>query len=147
MSDHVQVEVETVQEAVDFDGFDIPEYADEPRHVELTIARVDAWSVLKMSFLVSIVLSIAAVVATLVVWKVLDGMNVFGSVEEFLLELGAEKFMSLMDYVRLPRVISYATIVGVGNIVIFTALSTLIALLYNLLATLVGGVRVSLMDE
>lgn len=147
MSEHLQVEVEAVEEAEDLDSFNIPAYMDEPRHVELTIARVDAWSVLKMSFLVSIVLGIAAVIATLVVWKVLDGMHVFGSIEEFLLELGAEKFMSLMDYVRLPRVISYATIVGVGNIIIVTALSTLIALLYNLLATLVGGVRVSLMDE
>lgn len=147
MSEHQQVEVEEVGVTEEYEGFTIPEYADEPRHVDLTIARVDAWSVLKVSFLASIVLGIASVVATIVVWKVLDGMNVFGSVEQFLIELGAQKFLSLMEYVRLPRVVSYATILGVGNIIIMTALSTLIALLYNLLATLVGGIRVSLMDE
>lgn len=149
-------------EEVQIDGFDDPtgldvqyeaaeyesvDYIDEPRHVDLTIARVDPWSVLKISFLVSIVLGIASVVATIVMWNVLDAMNVFGSVEDFLIELGAEKFLSLMEYVRLPRVVSYATILGVANIVIMTALATLIALLYNLIATLVGGVRVSLMDE
>lgn len=123
------------------------EYLDEPRSVELTIARVDPWSVLKTAFLLSIALGIATVVAVIVVWFVLDGMNVFGSVEDFLIELGAERFLTLMEYVRLPRVISYATIIGVGNIVIFTALATLIALLYNLIATLVGGIKVSLMDE
>ena len=74
-------------------------------------------------------------------------MNVFGTVEDFLIELGAELFISLLEFVRLPRVISYATIIGVGNIVILTAISTLIALLYNLIATLVGGIKVSLMDE
>ncbi len=147
MPEHQQVEVEQVSATEEYEGFTIPEYADEPRHVDLTVARVDAWSVLKISFLTSIVLGIASVVATIVVWKVLDGMNVFGSVEEFLIELGAQKFLSLMEYVRLPRVVSYATIIGVGNIIIMTALSTLIALLYNLLASLVGGVRVSLMDE
>lgn len=123
------------------------QYLDEPRSVELTVAKVDAWSVLKTSFLLSIALAVATVVGTIVVWFVLDGMNVFGSIEDFLIELGAERFLTLMDYVRLPRVISYSTIIGVGNIIIFTALATLVALLYNLIATLVGGIKVSLMDE
>ena len=122
-------------------------YVDEPRSVELTIAKIDAWPVLKVSFLLSIALGIASVVATIVVWFVLDGMNVFGSVEDFLIDLGADRFLTLLEYVRLPRVISYATIIGVANIVIFTAIATLVSLLYNLVATLVGGIRVSLMDE
>ena len=146
-----QVEVDQVVDA----GFDAyqevqPEevhYVDEPRSVELTIAKIDPWSILKTTFLLSIALGIATVVGVIVVWFVLDGMNVFGTVEDFLIELGAERFLSLLEYVRLPRVISYATIIGVGNIVILTAISTLIALLYNLIATLVGGIKVSLMDE
>ena len=122
-------------------------YMDEPRRVELTVARIDPWSALKLGFLVSIALGIATVVAVVLLWFVLDGMNVFGSVETFLIELNAERFLALMDYVRLPRVVSYATMLGVANVVIFTALSALIALLYNLIAALVGGIRVSLMDE
>ena len=122
-------------------------YLDEPRRAELTVARIDAWSVAKLGFLVSIALGIATVVAAILLWFVLDGMQVFGSIEDFLIELNAERFLSLMEYVRLPRIISYATILGVANVVIFTALSALIALLYNLIAALVGGIRVSLMDE
>lgn len=125
----------------------VAEYADEPRRADLTIARIDAWSVLKTGFLVSIALGIAIVAATVVLWFVLDGMNVFSSIEEFLTELNAERFLGLMEYLRLPRVVSYATILGVANVVIFTAMSALVALLYNLIAALVGGVRVSLMDE
>ena len=53
----------------------------------------------------------------------------------------------LLDYARLPRVISYATITAVANTIILTAMATLGALLYNVVASLVGGVRVSLMDE
>lgn len=143
MSEQIQFD-----QIVDSGGYeDQVQYLDEPRSVELTIAKVDAWSVLKTSFLLSIALAVASVVGTIVIWFVLDGMNVFGSIEDFLVELGAERFLTLMDYVRLPRVISYATIIGVGNIVIFTALATLVTLLYNLIATLVGGIKVSLMDE
>ena len=143
MSEQIQFE-----QIVDSEGYEEQvQYLDEPRSVELTIAKVDAWSVLKTSFLLSIALAVASVVGTIVIWFVLDGMNVFGSIEDFLVELGAERFLTLMDYVRLPRVISYSTIIGVGNIVIFTALATLVTLLYNLIATLVGGIKVSLMDE
>lgn len=146
-----QVEVDQVF-LTDYDAYQSAEpeavqYVDEPRSVELTIAKIDPWSILKTSFLLSIALGIATVIGVIVVWFVLDGMNVFGTVEDFLIELGAERFLSLLEFVRLPRVISYATIIGVGNIVILTAISTLIALLYNLIATLVGGIKVSLMDE
>ena len=146
-----QVEVDQVVVA-DYDAYqsadpEAVQYVDEPRSVELTIAKIEPWSILKTSFLLSIALGIATVIGVIVVWFVLDGMNVFGTVEDFLIELGAERFLSLLEFVRLPRVISYATIIGVGNIVILTAISTLIALLYNLIATLVGGIKVSLMDE
>ncbi len=149
MTEQIDVEDAIVESPVGYEEtqVDVVEYLDEPRSVELTVARIDAWSVLKTSFLLSIALAIATVVGAIVVWFVLDGMNVFGSIEDFLMELGAERFLSLLDYVRLPRVISYATIIGVGNVIIFTALATLIALLYNLIATLVGGVKLSLMDE
>ena len=122
-------------------------YVDEPRRIELTIAKIDPVSVLKTGFIISIALGLATVVFGVAVWLFLDGMNVFGSVEDFLVELGAEKFLVLMEYVRLPRVIAYATVLGVVNVVLFTAMTTLLALLYNLIAVLVGGVRVSLMDE
>lgn len=120
---------------------------DAPRQVQLSVARVDAWSVMKVSFLLSVALGIATVVAAIVVWLMLDGMHVFATIEDFLKTLGAEKFTALLDYVKLPKVMSYATITAVANVVLMTAISTLGALLYNVIASLVGGVRVSLMDE
>ncbi|MSS85379.1 DUF3566 domain-containing protein [Actinomycetaceae bacterium WB03_NA08] len=120
---------------------------DQPRRVDLTVTRVDPWSVLKIGFLLAVAVGIITVVATIVLWHVLDGMNVFGTMEDFLIKIGAEQFLSLLEYVRLPRVISYSIILGVANIVIFTALATLMSLLYNLVAVMVGGIRVTLMDE
>lgn len=122
-------------------------YDDVPRRVDLAIARVDAWTVMKVSFLLSVALGIAMVIGTAVLWFMVDGMHVFSTIEEFLKTIGAQKFTSLLDYLRLPKVLSYATIVSVSNVVLLTATATLGAMLYNVIASLVGGIKVSLMDE
>ena len=121
--------------------------SDAPRRVDLAIARIDAWTVMKVSFLLSVAFGIAIVIATIVLWFMLDAMHVFTTLESFLQEIGAGKFTELLEYVRLPRTIAYATIVGVINVVLMTAISTLGAMLYNVVASLVGGIKVSLMDE
>ena len=121
--------------------------SDAPRRVDLAIARIDAWTVMKVSFLLSVAFGIAIVIATIVLWFMLDAMHVVSTLESFLQEIGAGKFTELLEYVRLPRTIAYATIVGVINVVLMTAISTLGAMLYNVVASLVGGVKVSLMDE
>lgn len=121
--------------------------SDAPRRVDLAIARIDAWTVMKVSFLLSVAFGIAIVIATIILWFMLDAMHVFSTLESFLQEIGAGKFTELLEYVRLPRTIAYATIVGVINVVLMTAISTLGAMLYNVVASLVGGIKVSLMDE
>lgn len=120
---------------------------DAPRRVELAIARIDAWTVMKVSFLLSVAVGVATVIATAVLWWLVDSMHVFAEIEAFLKTIGADSFVALLDYVRFQRVLSYATIVAVVNVVLLTAMATLGALLYNVIASLVGGIRVSLMDE
>ena len=120
---------------------------DTPRRVDIAIARVDAWTVMKVSFLLSVAFGIAMVIATAVLWFMVDGMHVFSTIQDFMKTIGGEKFIPFLDYLRLPKVLSYATIAGVANVVLLTAISTLGAMLYNLIASLVGGVKISLMDE
>ena len=120
---------------------------DTPRRVDIAIARVDAWTVMKVSFLLSVAFGIAMVIATAVLWFMVDGMHVFSTIEDFMKTIGGEKFIPFLDYLRLPKVLSYATIAGVANVVLLTAISTLGSMLYNVIASLVGGVKISLMDE
>ena len=52
-----------------------------------------------------------------------------------------------MAYLELPRALAVSTIVAVVDIVLVTALTTLGAFLYNITATLVGGIHLTLADE
>lgn len=122
-----------------------------PRRVRLTAQRIDPWSVLKISFLVSVALGIAGVVMVGVLWTVLSGMNVFSIISDFLTkvtsgEAGGPSF-ELMDYLGLGRVLSLAAVIGVLNVFLLTALATLTAFLYNICAALVGGAQLTLSDE
>ena len=118
-----------------------------PRRVRLSVARVDPWSVMKLSFLLSIAVGIGIVVAAAAMWLVLDSMHVFADVEELLVTLDSENFLRLMDYVQFDRVISMAAIIAVVDILLLTALATLGAFLYNIVAALVGGVHLTLTDD
>lgn len=118
------------------------------RRVRLTVARVDPWSVMKISFLVSVAIGIALVVMVAVLWLILDGMGVFSSLNRTIADIqGTSNDFNLMDYIALPRVMSLSVVVGVIDVILLTALSTLGAFLYNVCSSLVGGVQLTLSDD
>ena len=119
-----------------------------PRKVRLTVARVDPWSVLKLSFLLSVALGIVLVTASVVLWSVLDAMGVFATVNSELRSIGsANNKFDINEWVGLGRVVSLTTVIAVVNVLIIMALSTLGAVLYNLASSLVGGLQVTLSDD
>lgn len=118
-----------------------------PRRVRLAISRVDPWSVMKLSFLISVAIGIMIVVATSVVWLTLDSLNVFSKLNDLVTEILADSNINLMQYVEFSRVISVATLVAVIDVFLMTALATLGAFLYNITAALVGGVHVTMTDD
>lgn len=118
-----------------------------PRRVRLNVARVDPWSVMKLAFLLSVGIGIAIVVATGVLWSVLDGMGVFTDVNSVVGQILADSSFDVNDYVGFRKVISLATVIAVVDVVLITAIATLGAFLYNLASTLVGGLHVTLSDD
>src|SRR5215210_6582401 len=112
-----------------------------PRKARLVLGRVDPWSVMKLSFLLSIALAIVALVAVAVLWSVLDSMGVFDSVgrtvESVTRERDTAQGFDILSYVGFGRVMSVTAALTAVNVVLMTALSTLGAFLYNLAASLV----------
>ena len=119
------------------------------RRVRLTLSRIDPWSALKMSFLLSVALGIAMVVAVAALWLLLKGMGVFDQVNNLvgsIIQDGDKKF-DIMDFVGFGRVVSLSIVFAVIDVVIFTAIATLGAFIYNVSASLVGGLGLTLTDD
>ncbi|GAA4210583.1 DUF3566 domain-containing protein [Actinocatenispora rupis] len=121
-----------------------------PRRARLHLKRIDPWSVMKFAFAVSLVLFIVMVVATSVLYLALDTMGVFDSVNKTLTSLigsagSGSKGFNLQ--ITAKGVIGVAALLGVVNMVLFTALSTLGAFIYNVCSDLVGGIEVTLSEK
>jgi hypothetical protein len=119
------------------------------RRVKLTVSRVDPWSAMKMSFLISVALGIAGVVMVAVLWMILSGMGVFSEVNRLVgtIFTDAENPFNIMDFLGFGRVVSLSIVIGVIDVILLTALSTLGAFLYNICSSLVGGIQLTLTDD
>lgn len=120
------------------------------RRVRLMVSRVDPFSVMKVGFLVSVAMGIAFVVMTAVLWMLMGAMGVFDTVNELagqILGEGSGTEFDIMDFVGFGRVLSLSIIVAVIDVVLMTAIVTLGAFLYNIVASLVGGIHMTLTDD
>lgn len=119
------------------------------RTVRLTLARIDPWSALKMSFLLSVALGIAMVVAVAALWLVLKGMGAFDQVNNLvgsIIQDGEKKF-DIMDFIGPGRVVSLSIVFAVIDVFLITAIATLTSFIYNVSAALVGGLGLTLTDD
>jgi hypothetical protein len=122
------------------------------RKARLRIAKADPWSVMKVSFLLSIALGVCTIVAVAVLWMVLDTIGVFSTVgstisEATTSEQGSTGGFDLVSFLSLSRVMMFTTVIAVIDVVLATALATLGAFIYNLSASFVGGVELTLAED
>ncbi|WP_246246467.1 DUF3566 domain-containing protein [Isoptericola sediminis] len=124
-----------------------PEGLGSPRRVRLSVSRIDPWSIMKLAFLLSVALGIMTVVATAVVWYSLNSIGTFATIQEFLISTLGPQAVDITQIVQFERTLSLATLIALVNVVLFTAIATIMAMLYNITAALVGGVHLTLTDE
>ncbi|WP_432117311.1 DUF3566 domain-containing protein [Streptomyces sp. bgisy032] len=120
------------------------------RKARLRVAKADPWSVMKVSFLLSIALGICTIVAAAVLWMVMDAMGVFSTVGGTISEAtgsNESNGFDLQAFLSLPNVLMFTSIIAVIDVVLATALATLGAFIYNLSAGFVGGVELTLAED
>ncbi|MFC9131645.1 DUF3566 domain-containing protein [Streptomyces sp. NPDC057099] len=120
------------------------------RKARLRVSKADPWSVMKVSFLLSIALGICTIVASAVLWMVMDAMGVFSTVGGTISEAtgsNESNGFDLQAFLSLPNVLMFTSVIAVIDVVLATALATLGAFIYNLSAGFVGGVELTLAED
>jgi hypothetical protein len=118
-----------------------------PRRANLQIKRFDPWSVLKLSLVLGVALFFVWLVAVGALYAVLDGMGVWDKVNGISTDLLQGNEGTSEPLISAGRVFGIAAIVGAINIVLFSALATVGAFVYNVSADLAGGLEVTLAER
>jgi hypothetical protein len=121
-----------------------------PRRARLRLTRIDPWSVMKTSFLLSIALGVVTIVSVFIVWTVLDAAGVWAAINQTVQDIVGGEDGSTFDieaYIGTSRVMGFTMVVAVVDVVLLTAIATLGAFLYNMAAALLGGVEVTLAED
>jgi hypothetical protein len=119
------------------------------RQAMLTLARLEPWSVMKFSFLASLVAFIILFVAVAVLYMVLSALGAFDSIQHFVNTITSAKGTSgtnISHWTSASLILGWTAMLGAVNIVLITAMSTVGSVIYNLIAKTVGGVEVTLRE-
>jgi hypothetical protein len=119
------------------------------RRADLVVARLEPWSVMKFSFLISLVAWVMLFVAVAVLYFALSSLGVFESVQKTLTSVTSSSGsagVSMSKWFSASRILGYTMLIGAVNIVLITALSTVGAMVYNLVTHMGGGIEVTLRE-
>ena len=120
------------------------------RQARLRLVQIEPWSVMKAAFLLSVAIAIVTVVAVGIVWGVLGAAGLWDSVNSIVQDSVGDNSgapFEIQKYLGTSRILGFTMVVAVADIVLITAIATLGAFLYNLAATLVGGVELTFAED
>ncbi len=121
------------------------------RKARLRLSRIDPWSMMKTAFLFSIAGFIISMVSVGVLWTVIEASGLLTDLNDFISTLVSTPSdptpFDIHQYLNGAKVLGFTAVIGAIDIVLFTALGTLGAFLYNLSATMLGGLELTLAED
>ena len=112
------------------------------RRVTRVIRDVDAWSVFKVALVVHAALYVVALVTGLLLWNVASATGTIDNIESFLTSFGWDSFTF-----KGGQMFTSGALLGLFMVILGTGLWVLAAVIFNLVTELVGGVRVTVLEE
>jgi len=116
------------------------------RRVRRIIRKIDPWTVLKVSAVVWAVVALALVLGAVIFWSVLDRSGLPDKLTQFMIEItlieeGSQPFGNVESFLRL------AIFSSVAWWVLMTGTSVALAIVYNLVSDVVGGLEIVVLEE
>lgn len=112
------------------------------RKVSRVIRAIDTWSVFKVSLIFYVAMYVICLVAGVLLWNVAHSTGTIDNVSSFFESFGWKSFEF-----KGGEIYHNAWILGLLVVVGLTGMNVVLATLYNLIADLVGGARVTVLEE
>ncbi len=112
------------------------------RRVRRVLRSIDTWTVFKVSILFYIVAYAVMLVAGVLLWNLAYTTGTIENIQEFFKDFGWENYQFFGD-----RIFHASWIIGMFLVVAGTGLNVTLALLFNLISDLVGGIGVTVLEE
>jgi hypothetical protein len=116
------------------------------RRVRRIIRKIDPWTVFKVSAIIWAVAALAMVLGLVMFWSVVNAAGIPDRITSFLIEItllseGSDPFRDSDAFLRL------AIFGSISWAVLSCGITTLLAVMYNLVADVVGGVEIVVLEE
>jgi hypothetical protein len=106
------------------------------------VRKIDTWSVLKVSSLFFLSLVLVLLIAGILLWAAGTAVGAIDSVESFMQAIGFEDFRFVGT-----QLLRGFTAAGLVFVLLGTGLSILVAVIYNLISDVVGGIELTVLEE
>lgn len=120
----------------------VPEQRRRVRRVSRIVRDIDVWSVFKVGLIFHAALYVVVLLTGVLLWNVGSATGTIDNVEQFLESFGWDSFTF-----KGAELFQSSAILGIFAIVGGTGLWVLAALVFNLITELVGGIRVTVLEE
>ena len=112
------------------------------RRVTRVIREIDQWSAFKVGLAFHLVVYFTVLIASVLLWSVASATGTIDNIERFLMSFGWESFQFHGWTLLLNEIL-----LGLLLVALLTIVWVLGATMFNLITDLVGGIRVSVLEE
>ena len=112
------------------------------RRVSRVLRHIDPWSTFKVAAMFSLVSYVVLLTAGVMLWRVADSTGTIANIERWFTQFGWETFELHGD-----EVFSAAWVIGLFLVVAVTGMAVLFVTIFNLISDVVGGIRLSVLEE
>jgi hypothetical protein len=115
----------------------------QARKVRRVVRHIDPWSVLTFSVLFHLSVFAALLLASVLVWNAAEAAGTIENLEAFILDLGDYETFQIKGDVVFQAAVAIAGILTLAS----SVLLVLLTVVFNLISDLVGGIRLTVIEE
>jgi hypothetical protein len=116
-------------------------------HVRLRLVYIDWVSTMKMSFLVGIAQAVVVIVATAILHVILVQTGLFSAANAIIGSVMGGSGFDVNTILSFGQTIAFAVVISILNLVFITVMGPIVAIIYNVIARMTGGIKVGFTDK